>query len=102
MENILKATSKETSPQNAAGRKTKTKELRQAAMEEKKAGKLLVEELRDILEQISFNERWFQLECDENLIDACIYEGESLRARYRYLLMKARSMGIQNTPFNGV
>ena len=34
------------------------------------------------------------MENDSDLIEACIYEMESLRARYRYLLRQAKAGGI--------
>ena len=45
------------------------------------------------------NDLWFELECDENLIEACIYQREALQARYRYLLGTARRKGISCEPF---
>ena len=42
---------------------------------------------------------WFEMEDDEDLIDASIYQRESLNARYRYLLRKAKENHI--TPTQG-
>ena len=97
MENVLKLIQKGTAQVADTGRDAG--ETHRETLEEKNARTALMEEMRDILEQMSFNERWFQLECDENLIEACIYQRESLKARYKHLLNKARSMGIRNTPF---
>ena len=38
------------------------------------------------------------MESDSDLIEACIYEMEALRARYRYLLKAAREQGITAAP----
>ena len=41
------------------------------------------------------------MESDSDLIDACIYEMEALRARYRFLLRQAKQEGLTacaNTP----
>ena len=35
------------------------------------------------------------MESDSDLIEACIYEMESLRARYRYLLRTAKNRGVK-------
>lgn len=43
----------------------------------------------------------FEMESDSDLIDACIYEMEALRARYRFLLRQAKQEGLTacaNTP----
>ena len=42
----------------------------------------LLEELREVARLMACNDLWFQLECDENLIEACIYQREALQARY--------------------
>ena len=41
------------------------------------------------------NERWFQLESDEDLVEACVYESRELAARYRYLLRQAKLLGLR-------
>jgi len=38
------------------------------------------------------------MESDSDLIEACIYEMEALRARYRYLLKAAREQGLTAAP----
>ena len=59
----------------------------------------LLEELREVARLMACHDLWFQLECDENLIEACIYQREALQARYRYLLGTARRKGISCEPF---
>lgn len=59
----------------------------------------ILEEIRDVARMMACNDRWFELECDENLIESCIYQREALRARYRYLLGVARRKGISREPF---
>lgn len=51
-------------------------------------------EVRDICAQIKCTDMWFEMEEDEDLIDASIYQRESLNARYRYLLRQARENNI--------
>ncbi len=50
--------------------------------------------IREICEQLNAVERRFSMESDPDLIEACIYEMDSLRARYRYLLRTARQEGV--------
>ena len=59
----------------------------------------LLTELKEIGRMLTCNDAWFELECDENLIDACIYQREALQARYRYLLNAAKRQGVSAAPF---
>lgn len=65
----------------------------------KEDGREVVEQIQEVSRQIAYNECWFQMECDDNLIEACIYQREELRARYRYLLNLAKRMGVSSTTF---
>ena len=47
---------------------------------------------------LAYNDCWFQYECDDNLIEACIFQREELSARYRYLLGKAKQLGVSCNP----
>ena len=51
-------------------------------------------ELREICAQIKCTDMWFEMEEDEDLIDASIYQRESLNARYRYLLRQGKENNI--------
>ena len=99
MENVLRMNQrgKAFSVERISGR-----EIRRTALEEQEKKEKLLQEMKELLHQIATNERWFQLECNEDLIDACVYQRESLIARYRYLLAKAKDMGIQKAPFQSV
>ena len=59
-----------------------------------KKQKLLIKEIREVCQQMSCTNMWFQMEDDEDLIEACIYQMEVLNAKYRYLIRKARSEHI--------
>ncbi len=48
------------------------------------------DDLKFISSQIAYNDMWFEMEDDSDLMEACIYQRESLQARYRYLLRKAK------------
>ncbi|WP_164918982.1 MULTISPECIES: DUF2508 family protein [Acutalibacteraceae] len=59
----------------------------------------IVDAIRDVSRQLAYNECWFQLESDENLIDACIYQREELKSRYRYFLKLAKQKGVNCASF---
>ena len=50
--------------------------------------------VRDLCARMDAVQMRFQMETDPDLIEGCIYELESLRAQYRYLLRTARKEGI--------
>ena len=50
--------------------------------------------IREICARIDAVQSRFDMETDSDLIEGCIYELESLRAQYRYLLRKARNDGV--------
>ena len=54
----------------------------------------LEEELKECLFCLQRNEMMFDLEVDTDLIEQHIYERQALLARYRYLLGKARELGL--------
>ena len=54
----------------------------------------LEEELKECLFCLKRNEMMFDLEVDTDLIEQRIYERQALLCRYRYLLAKARELGL--------
>lgn len=50
----------------------------------------LKEEIKQICLEMEKTNRWFQMEVDENLIEACIHQREVLNARYKYLINKLK------------
>ncbi|MBW7573242.1 DUF2508 family protein [Caproiciproducens faecalis] len=70
-----------------------------AAVQENEDKKKIVEEIKEVCRLIACNDCWFELECDENLIDACIFQREELHSRYKYLLNLAKQRGISCAPF---
>ena len=54
----------------------------------------IIEAIRDVCARMDAVQSRFELESDQDLIEADIYELQSLRARYRYLLRVARADGI--------
>ena len=41
----------------------------------------ILQELREVSRLMACNERWFQMECNEDLIDACVHQRIELLAR---------------------
>lgn len=52
-------------------------------------------ELAECLQSIQHNEMLFNLETEPDLIEQRIYERRALQCRYRYLLEKARTLGLR-------
>ena len=50
----------------------------------------LKNDLKLVSNQMAYNDMWFEMEDDSDLMEACIYQRESLQAQYRYLLRKAK------------
>ncbi len=50
--------------------------------------------IRDVCARMDNVNTRFSMESDNDMIEACIYELESLRAHYRYLLRLAKSRGM--------
>ncbi len=59
----------------------------------------ITDALRLISDKIKKNEDNFNLISDADLIEAIVYEGMALKARYRYLLRQAKSIGICREPY---
>ena len=75
---------------------------RSTVCEEEKEGpdqRNIVDSIRDVSRRLAYNECWFQTECDRDLIDACIYQREELKSRYRYLLNLAKQKGVNCASF---
>lgn len=56
--------------------------------------KLLIREIKSVIADIACADMWFEFEEDSDLLESCIYYRESLEARYRYLLKKAKLNNI--------
>ncbi|MDQ5983286.1 MAG: hypothetical protein RUMPE_00287 [Eubacteriales bacterium SKADARSKE-1] len=61
---------------------------------------LFQDEINSVSSQMACVDTWFQMEEDQDLVEACIYQKESLAARYRYLIKKAKESHISLSPFN--
>jgi hypothetical protein len=54
----------------------------------------LEEDIKDCLRSLQHNKMLFDLEIDPELIDQRIYERQALLCRYRYLIGRARALGL--------
>ena len=61
--------------------------------------KAILKELREVSQQLQYIDQWFDMECNDDMIDSCIYQREALQARYRYLLSRAKQCNLSASPF---
>ncbi|MBQ9993703.1 MAG: DUF2508 family protein [Clostridia bacterium] len=59
----------------------------------------LLDEIKNTVNQINAMHRWFNSESDADLIEACVYQLESLEHKYRYLLRIAKESGLSCDAF---
>lgn len=50
----------------------------------------LLEEIKEVCSEMAKTENWFQMESNDDLIEACIYQREFLNSRYKYLINKVK------------
>lgn len=55
----------------------------------------IIAQLRQLEQKIRENEAVFNMTLEDDLLEACIYDGKALRSRYRYYHNMARRMGIK-------
>ncbi len=68
--------------------------LKKAMLQQDRPPHPVILSIREVCERIDLVQNRFAMETDPDLIEGCIYELESLRAQYRYLLRQAREQGI--------
>lgn len=61
----------------------------------KTADDALVEQIKDTHARLLGAYNRFQMESNADLLDSVIYEIESLKAQYRYLIKKAQAEGVK-------
>ena len=69
------------------------------AREKAKTRERLLEDLAETRRRLACNDAWFQLETDDALVEACVYERQSLLAQRRGLLERARRENVRCAPF---
>ena len=70
------------------------KSISRKVLREDAAPHPIIVAIRQVCESMDAVENRFKVETDPDLIEACVYEMQSLRAKYRYFLRLARSSGI--------
>lgn len=63
---------------------------------------ILINEVQRTMRQLKDAEMYFQNVTDPDLIDQAIYNLESLRKKYRYLIKKAKENGISLDKINTI
>ena len=69
--------------------------IRSAILKPQQSTNEVLAAIREVCSQLENANMRFEMERDSDLIEACIYEIESLRARYRYLLRLAKKQGVK-------
>ena len=75
--------------------------IRDILLKPKKQATPLLDEIRSTVAMIHAMQQWFNTESDADLIEACVFQLESLEARYRYLLRMAKDMGVSRDALTG-
>ncbi|NLN81160.1 MAG: DUF2508 family protein [Clostridiales bacterium] len=69
--------------------------IRRAILKSEEPTNEILVAIRDVCARLENANTRFEMEKDSDLIESCIYEIESLRAKYRYLLRIARQQGLR-------
>ena len=75
--------------------------IREILLKPKKKETPLLDEIRSTVDMIHAMQQWFNTESDADLIEACVFQLESLEARYRYLLRLAKDRGVYRDALTG-
>ncbi len=75
--------------------------IRDILLKPKKEEVPILDEIRSTVAMIHSMQQWFNTESDDDLIEACVFELESLEAKYRYLLRMAKDRGLNRDALTG-
>lgn len=75
--------------------------IRDILLKPKKEEVPILDEIRSTVSMIHSMQQWFNTESDADLIEACVFQLESLEARYRYLLRMAKDRGLNRDALTG-
>ncbi len=75
--------------------------IREILLKPKKEEVPILDEIRSTVAMIHSMQQWFNTESDADLIEACVFQLESLEARYRYLLRMAKDRGLNRDALTG-
>ncbi|MDD2362887.1 MAG: DUF2508 family protein [Oscillospiraceae bacterium] len=76
--------------------------VRKAILKPDESKNEVIAAIREVCLKLQSANTRFEMERDSDLIESSIYEIESLRAQYRYLLRIAREQGIKGGLFPAV
>ncbi len=62
----------------------------------------ILREIRAVTADLACADTWFEFEEDSDMLESCIYYIESLKARYRYLLKKAKLNNVTVFPVSSI
>ena len=74
--------------------------VRKNTAKESLSTKKIIKEIRSVVADLACADTRFQFEEDSDMLEACIYYTESLKARYRYLIKKAKLNNIKISALN--
>ena len=83
------------------GRDGTMESIRDILLKPKKKETPILDEIRSTVSMIHAMQQWFNTESDADLIEACVFQLESLEARYRYLLRMAKDRGLYHDALTG-
>ncbi len=75
--------------------------LKEILLKPKKKETPILDEIRSTVSMIHAMQQWFNTESDADLIEACVFQLESLEAKYRYLLRLAKDRGLNRDAITG-
>lgn len=75
--------------------------IKDILLKPKKRETPLLDEIRATVSMLKAGRQWFETESDDDLIEACVFQLESLEARYRYLIRLAKDRGMCRDAFTG-
>jgi|GEM_PF-1050424 len=75
--------------------------IREILLKPKKEEVPILDEIRSTVSMIHSMQQWFNTESDADLIEACVFQLESLEAKYRYLLRLAKDRGLNRDALTG-
>ena len=73
--------------------------LRKALLKSEQKPDEIHEAIREVCARLDMVNRRFEMESDSDLIEACIYQRESLQAQYRHLMNRAKRASLYCSPF---
>ena len=71
-------------------------------LSEEKQHEHLLDEIKEVSRLLACNRQWFELESNQDMIEACIYEDRALQALSLIHILYIKLMHISNKPLNTI